>query len=90
MLSGRSATSLLLLLLALVAELTTADAHGHHGIVHIVTLHFLPWISDRPWLVALVAVLYGALVWWAYRRLVRRESEEEELLAAQRAALKRD
>ena len=88
MLSGaRSATSLLLLL---AAGPTFVDGHGHHGIVHIVTLHFLPWISDRPWLVVLVAVLYGALCVWAYRRLVRRESEEEELLAAQRAALKRD
>ena len=87
MLSGaRSANSLLLLL----AAPTFVEGHGHHGIVHIVTLHFLPWISDRPWLVALVAVLYGALVLWAYRRLVRRESEEAELLAAQRAALKRD
>ena len=70
----RSVGALALLLLPSVAL-----AHGNHAsIVHLATLHVLPWISDRPYLVTLLACAYVALLWYAYRRLLARERAEED------------
>eukprot|EP01046_Picozoa_sp_COSAG06_P056177 COSAG06_NODE_10547_length_1661_cov_0.969270_2_plen_94_part_00 len=46
--------------------------------MHLVTLHVFPWISDRPYLVMLLAVGYIALLWFAYQRLLAREGKEEQ------------
>ena len=55
-------------------------AHGNHAsIVHLITLHVLPWISDQPYLVALLVCVYFAFLWYAYRRLLARETAEESV-----------
>ena len=55
-----------------------AEAHGTHGILHVITLHWLPWIgayfAGRPWLIALVVAVYFAFAWMAYRRVVAWEN----------------
>jgi hypothetical protein len=62
-----------------LALVPTAAAHGNHAsIVHLVTLHVFPWISDRPYLVMLLAVGYIALLYIAYQRLLAREGKEEQ------------
>ncbi len=69
--------SVLLLLLP-----SAALAHGNHAsIVHLVTLHVLPWISDRPFLVSLLVFAYFVFLWYAYRKLVAREDAEESVSA---------
>jgi hypothetical protein len=65
---------------------TAVEAHGQHGLVHLVTLHLLPWLSDRPYLLALVVCGYGLLLVWAYRTFVARSQEEEATLEVQRLA----
>jgi hypothetical protein len=59
---------------------SAALAHGNHAsIVHLVTLHVLPWISDRPYLMGLLVCAYLAFLWYAYRRLLARETAEESV-----------
>ena len=50
--------------------LPAASAHGNHAsVVHLATLHVLPWLSDRPVVVVLLAILYVVAMWYAWRRL---------------------
>ena len=57
--------------------LPAALAHGNHAsIVHLVTLHVLPWISDRPIMMVMLGCAYVALLWYAYQRLLAREHSE--------------
>ena len=63
---------------ASAALLVSTEAHGHHGLTHIVTLHFLPWLSDRPWIAATFVTCYVVCIWAAYRRLSTKEEEEWE------------
>ena len=60
-----------------------AAAHGHHGLVHIVTLHFLPWLRDWPLVAALCIAVYAWLMWAAWGKLRKLSGQEE---AAQQVA----
>ena len=67
--------------------LPAALAHGNHAsIVHLVTLHVLPWISDRPIMMVILACAYVALLWYAYQRLLAREKLEVDSTQGRQAA----
>ena len=72
--------------LVLVLLPAVVAAHGNHAsVVHLATLHVLPWLSDRPVVVVLLAMLYVLGMWWAWKRLqARAEAEEAERLGKHR------
>lgn len=72
----------------MLVVLPAAVAHGNHAsIVHLVTLHVLPWISDRPIMMVMLACAYVALLWYAYQRLLARENAEANSTAQGRQAV---